>query len=62
MSKIKKSFDITDMLYDKASQTATFTFIQNNDTGVTLSRTLQGVSSAEEIAESIKDIIVKYFC
>ena len=62
MSEIKKSFDITDMVYDYPSQTVTFTFIQNNDTGVTLSRTIKGVSSAEEIAEGVKDIIIKYFC
>lgn len=62
MSEIKKSFHITDVVYDSTSQTTDFTFIQNPETDVTLTRVLKGVSSAEGIAEEIKDIIIKYFC
>lgn len=62
MSEIKQSFHITDVVYDSTSQTTNFTFIQNPETGVVLTRTLKGVSSAEKIAEEIKDIIIKYFC
>ena len=60
MSKIEKSFKITDVVYDKDTQTAVFTFLQNED--MQLERVLSGVSTAEELAEEIKNIIIKYYC
>lgn len=62
MSEVKKSFNITDVVYDATNQTTNFTFIQDPDTGIIMKRTLTGISSAEEISEEIKNIIIKYFC
>jgi hypothetical protein len=62
MSKILKSFTISDIVYDADRQKTTYTFFQGKDGKGKLSRVMMGENDSDKIAEDIADIIKQYYC
>lgn len=62
MSKILKSFTISDITYDADRQKTTYTFFQGKDGNGKLSRVMMGENDSDKIAEDIANIIKQYYC
>ncbi len=62
MSKILKSFTISDITYDADRQKTTYTFSQGKNENDKISRVVMGENDSDKIAEGIANIIKQYYC